>query len=92
MKNDITLVTYENWLDFTMEQNVHRYITAKNLIPIRETLDKAIPFIIISLSLILIIGIAILWNQRKIKKMLRQIQEQNVSSDEAKAHKESEKQ
>ena len=39
--------------------------------------------------LIIVFGIAILWNQRKIKKMLRQIQEQNVCASKNETQQES---
>lgn len=38
--------------------------------------------------LIIILGAAILWNQRKIKKMLRQIQEQNAAASKNEAQEE----
>lgn len=56
---------------------------------LRETITHA-DKIVIALGIItIILGVAILWNQRKIKKILREMQEQNACASKKETQQES---
>lgn len=68
---------WDHWLENSMEQNLHRSFTVTHTMAIEETLEIISILIIAGICITIILGAAILWNQRKIKKMLRQIQEES---------------
>jgi len=71
-------------LDYTDKNTIILYILDV-LQAVNNNHNKLQPMIIALLiitSISIIIGIAILWNQRKIKKQLRQLLEQKVEKEE----------
>ncbi|MBR5268289.1 MAG: hypothetical protein IKU20_08880 [Lachnospiraceae bacterium] len=66
---------FENWLKIDRTQEKIEAVICQNT----EQLTK---LLIAGIGILIILGLIILWNQRKIKKMLRDLQEQNRKDDD----------
>lgn len=71
------MIDYEQWQILTSDHQ----IIIKNIIGSNEILKNYIVVAITIGAAAIIIGIAILWNQRKIKKQLRQLLEEKKQEE-----------